>query len=46
MTRTERADMLNNVISDRIKLVAYRAWFKLYCTPKLTGTVYSKREKR
>jgi len=40
MTKTQRTDMLKDVISDRIRSAAYRAWFILSLKPTETGTIF------
>lgn len=40
MTRTQRTNMLNDVISDRIHSAAYKAWFTLSLKPTETGTIF------
>lgn len=47
VNRTQRKQMIADVISDRIRSAAYRAWYiSTLNTGKLTGTVYSRRGKR
>lgn len=40
MTRTQRTNILNDVISDRIRSAAYKAWFILRLKPTETGTIF------
>lgn len=42
MTRTQRRQMINDHIADRIRATAYTAWYQMHMKATDKGTIYTK----